>query len=73
MNAYNVQTDPALARSADSFAGLGNGYSRVFMSDGSEPQADAPTRFTEAELMAKHQRGIEAIEAGKGIRVTMAD
>ena len=30
-----------------------------------------PTRFTEAELMAKHQRGIEAIEAGDGIRVTM--
>ena len=30
-----------------------------------------PTRFTEAELMAKHQRGIDAIEAGKGIRVTM--
>ena len=33
--------------------------------------ADDPTRLTEAELLAKHQRGIEAIEAGKGIRVTM--
>ena len=30
-----------------------------------------PAQFTEAELMAKHQRGIEAIEAGRGIRVTM--
>ena len=29
------------------------------------------TRFTEAELMAKHQRGIQAIEAGHGIRVTV--
>ena len=29
------------------------------------------TRFTEAELMAKHQRGIDAIEAGQGIRITM--
>ncbi len=33
--------------------------------------ADDPTRFTEAELMEKHQRGIEAIEAGHGIHVTM--
>ena len=30
-----------------------------------------PARFTEAELMAKHQRGIEAIEAGRGVHVTM--
>ena len=30
-----------------------------------------PDLFTEAELLAKHQRGIEAIEAGRGIHVTM--
>ena len=80
MSAYSIQIDPALAREAQTvLQGLGTNLSdavSLFLRQTVRNHAipfpvDDPTRFTEAELMAKHQRGIEAIEAGKGIHVTM--
>ena len=80
MNAYSIQIDPVLAREAQTvLQGLGtdipaavNMFLRQTVLNRAIPfQAQDPTLFTEAELMAKHQRGIEAIEAGRGICVTM--
>ena len=80
MNAYSIQIDPALAREAQTvLQGLGTDipaavsmFLRQTVLNHAIPfQPEDPTLFTEAELMAKHQRGIEAIEAGKGIHVTM--
>ena len=80
MNAYNIQIDPALAREAQIVLnGLGMDipdavslFLRQTVQKHAIPfKADDPDLLTEAELLAKHQRGIEAIEAGRGVHVTM--
>lgn len=73
---YSIAIDPALAREAQTvFSGhgidLGDAVS-AFLRKSIRDMKSADA-MTEEELMAKHMRGLAEIDAGGGIRKTMAE
>ena len=73
---YSINIDPALAREAQTVLGghgidLGDAVSTFLRRSIREmKKSDA---MTEEELMAKHMRGLAEIEAGGGVRKTLAE
>ena len=73
---YSIAIDPTLAREAQSvldghgidLADAGSTFLRKSIRD--IKSADA---MTEEELMAKHMRGLAEIDAGGGVRKTLAE
>lgn len=73
---YSISIDPALAREAQNVFGghgidLGDAVS-TFLRRSIREMKSADT-MTEEELMAKHMRGLAEIEAGGGVRKTLAE
>ena len=73
---YSIAIDPALAREAKAaFDGRGIDLSdavSTFLRRSIREMKSADT-MTEEELMAKHMRGLAEIEAGGGVRKTLAE
>ena len=73
---YSIAIDPALAREAQTVLGghgidLGDAVSTFLRNSIRElKSADA---MTKDELMAKHMRGLAEIDAGGGVRKTLAE
>lgn len=81
MQNYEISIDPALAREAQSvFQELGTNlpaavavFLRRTVSRHALPFPAEKSEFTDEELAEAHRRGMEQIQAGKCVRVTMDD
>ena len=81
MQSYNVQIDPVLAREAQAvFQDLGTNlpaaiavFLRQTVKERSLPFHADQSEFTDEELAQAHRRGMEQIEAGQCVRVSMED